>query len=123
MRDFASIVKNARANKGLTLQKLADKLGTKKGYCSGIENRKVNPPSPKITKKMAKVLGLDETELLVYGYIEKAPADIQDFVRKSLTAALHKLTGKCSSCDQERCVCDRGQDQVVSEKKPEAAAV
>lgn len=122
MRDFASIVKNARANKGLTLQQLADKVGTEKGYMSGTENRKVNPPSPKITKKMAKVLGLDETELLIYAFIEKAPKEIKDIVRDGALAALRKITGKCSFCSQVRCVCDMGQD-VTQAAKPEAAVV
>ena len=36
MADFATIVRNARLEMGLTLQQLADKIGTEKGYCSGV---------------------------------------------------------------------------------------
>lgn len=86
--DFASILKAERLAKGLTLQKLADKIGTEKGYISGFENRKVNPPSPKIVKRMAKVLGLDETELLIYSFVPKAPKEIRDILLDGALAIL-----------------------------------
>lgn len=111
MADFATIVRNARLGKGWTLQQLADKIGTEKGYCSGIENKKVNPPSPKIVKKMAKLFDIDPVELLVYSFIEKAPPEIKDIVRSGSLAALAKVTKKCLYCQQVRCVCDMGQGE------------
>lgn len=121
MTDFATIVRNARLEMGLTLQQLADKIGTEKGYCSGVENRKVNPPSPKIVKRMAKLFGIDPVELLVYSFIEKAPKEIRDIIRSGALSAMSKLSGKCLSCQQARCVCDMGQEQ--PSEKAESAPV
>ncbi len=118
MADFATIVRNARLEMGLTLQQLADKIGTEKGYCSGVENKKVNPPSPKIVKKMAKLFKMDPIELLVYSFIEKAPKEIRDIVRSGSLSALAKLSGKCLSCQQVSCVCDMGQAEL---RKTESA--
>lgn len=78
---FAEILRRARQAMGFSLQKLADKVGTRKGYISALENRKVNPSSPKITKKLAKALHLDPDELLVHSFVEKAPKEILDIVR------------------------------------------
>lgn len=86
--DFATTAKEARLAKGLTLEALADKIGTEKGYISGFENRKVNPPSPKIVKRMAKVLGLDETELLIYSFVPKAPKEIRGILLDGALAIL-----------------------------------
>lgn len=88
MQDFAAIVKAARLRSGLTLQALAGKLGTHKGYCSGIENRKVNPPSAKVIRKMAKLLVLDVQELLIHATADKAPKEIRELVREGALGML-----------------------------------
>ena len=80
-KDFASVIRDARSSAGLTLESLAKLVGTEKGYLSGMERRKVNPPSPKITKKLARALSLDTEELLIYGFVEKAPREVRDVVR------------------------------------------
>lgn len=82
MKDFASVVKEARRFKGLTLQQVASKVGTHKGYISGVENRKVNPPSPKIVRKMAKIFDLDVLELLILAAVEKAPKEVREIMRE-----------------------------------------
>lgn len=85
---FAEILRRARQAMGYSLQKLADKVGTRKGYISALENRKVNPPSPKIVRKLAKTLHLDLDELLIHSFVEKAPKEIIDIVRSGALAAL-----------------------------------
>lgn len=86
--DFASTIRAARQEQHLTLQQMATKIGTSKGYCSGIEQKKVNPPAPRLTKKLAKLFGLDETRLLVLAFIEKAPKQIRELVREALLEKL-----------------------------------
>ena len=82
MRDFASVVKEARRFKGLTLQAVAIKIDSHKGYVSGIENRKVNPPSAKIVRKLAKLFQLDVQELLILAAVEKAPKEVREIMRE-----------------------------------------
>lgn len=82
MKDFASVVKEARRFKGLTLQQVASKVGTHKGYISGAENRKVNPPSAKIVRKLAKLFDLDVQELLILAAVEKAPKEVREIMRE-----------------------------------------
>lgn len=91
MKDFASQVKEARRFKGLTLQQVAVKVGTHKGYISGVENRKVNPPSAKIVRKMAKLFDLDVQELLILGVVEKAPKEVREIMREGSLALLEAI--------------------------------
>jgi transcriptional regulator with XRE-family HTH domain len=66
---FGDLVRKLRKERGLTLEAVAGKIGTHKGYVSGIENDKVNPPSIKIIKKYAKVLGQDARALARLAWI------------------------------------------------------
>lgn len=85
---FAEILRRARRAMGFSLQNLADKMKTSKGYLSGLECRKVNPPSPKVVRKLVKILHLDLDELLVHSFVEKAPKEIRSIVRSGALAAL-----------------------------------
>lgn len=58
---------------GLTLQRIAKRIGSHKGYVSGIRSGMVAPPSPKITRRLCKVLGLDVDRMLALAMIEKKP--------------------------------------------------
>jgi transcriptional regulator with XRE-family HTH domain len=82
---FGDLVKKLRKEKGLTLEAVAKKLGSHKGYVSGIENDKVNPPSVKIIKKFAKLFGQDARALARLAWVDKAPEilkqDAEDFLR------------------------------------------
>lgn len=91
MKDFASVVKEARRFKGLTLQAVATKVGTHKGYISGVEHRKVNPPSAKIVRKMAKLFQLDVQELLILGVVEKAPPEVREIIREGSLGMLETI--------------------------------
>jgi transcriptional regulator with XRE-family HTH domain len=81
---FGDLVKELRKKKGLTLAEVAKKIGSHKGYVSGIENHKVNPPSVKIIKKYAKVVGYDLRTLVRLAWVDKAPemlrADAERFL-------------------------------------------
>jgi transcriptional regulator with XRE-family HTH domain len=75
---FGEIVRRARQAKGLTLDALGAKTRMGKGYLCGIENGKVNPPSPARVKRMATHLALPEEDLLLLSYVVKAPKAIRE---------------------------------------------
>lgn len=77
MQTFGPFVKQLRKEKNFTLETLARKCGVRKGYLSGIENERVNPPSARTIRCLARVLGVDRKQLLMLGYIKKAPAEIR----------------------------------------------
>ena len=84
MGNFGDTTRRLRKEHGLTLEKVASQAGTHKSYLSGIENGKVNPPSLKIIRKMAKVLKIDEKKLVTLAYIEKAPKMIRKDIKQAL---------------------------------------
>lgn len=84
MKSYGSLIHQARLAKGWTLEQVASKVGSHKGYISGIENGKVRPPSPRISGKLAKILGLDAKDLLRRAWVEKAPKPIREEVSKLL---------------------------------------
>ncbi len=89
MSHFGDRVRTLRKEKGLTLDVVAKKIGSHKGYVSGIENDKVNPPSVKIIKKFAKLFGQDARSLARLAWVDKAPAilreDAEEFLEWCLT--------------------------------------
>lgn len=81
MKTFGEVAAAARKAKALTLEKVAKAVGSHKGYISGIENGKVNAPSPKILKKMCKLLGLDEFKSMLRVTIEKSKDnDVREYL-------------------------------------------
>ena len=86
MTHFGALVKQLRKKKGLTLQDVASKVGSHKGYVSGIESGKVNPPSVKLIRKFAKLFGQDEKRLVLLAWVDKAPDIIKPLVEPLLTA-------------------------------------
>lgn len=77
MSRFGELVRSLRLERDLTMEVLAGKLGTHKGYISGIESGKVNPPSVKVIQRYAKVLGQDVKRLVRMAWVDKAPALIR----------------------------------------------
>lgn len=75
---FGTLVKRLRQEKDLTLEAVAKKIGSHKGYVSGIENDKVNPPSVKIILRYAKLFGQDPKNLVRLAWVDKAPSIIRD---------------------------------------------
>lgn len=81
---FAKHFRELRRQSGLTLEALGKKSGTQKGYLSGVENVKVNPPSAKVVRKLAAALGGDVAFMLTLAWVDKAPVEI----RKDLASLL-----------------------------------
>ena len=81
---FGKRVKDLRKAAGLTLEVVATRMGTHKGYISGIENRTVAPPSPKFVRRFGQVYGVDERELLRLAEVEKLEPEIRDEVMRAL---------------------------------------
>jgi transcriptional regulator with XRE-family HTH domain len=75
--EFGKRLRDLRKQKGMTLETLAAKIGSSKGYLSGIENEKVNPPTEKFVRKLARIFGQDEIEFLKMAYLDKVPRSLQ----------------------------------------------
>jgi transcriptional regulator with XRE-family HTH domain len=75
--EFGKRLRELRKQKGMTLETLASKIGSSKGYLSGIENEKVNPPTEKFVRKLARIFGQDEIEFLKMAYLDKVPKSLQ----------------------------------------------
>jgi len=68
----------------MTLDQVAKKIGTHKGYLCGIESGKVAPPSMKFIPKIAKLFDHPVETLALVAYVEKAPK----IIRKTVVEAL-----------------------------------
>jgi len=78
MSTFGELLRRLRREQGFSLRTVAKKLGTQKGYLSGIENAKVNPPSAKLVKRIAQLYRQDERMLLRLAWADKAPSLIRE---------------------------------------------
>jgi transcriptional regulator with XRE-family HTH domain len=81
---FGEFVRVRRRMLELTLEQVAKKIGSHKGYLSGIEMGRVNPPSMKLLPKLAAVLKVKPVTLMVMAYVEKAPKEIRKLVELKL---------------------------------------
>lgn len=88
MRRFGEIVRSERQAQGLTLETLAKRTYTHKGYISGIENGKVSPPSVGLVKRLAWVLKLKAFPLILTAATEKLPREVRRFVQDAVQAKL-----------------------------------
>ena len=84
MSGFGDLVKGLRKERQMTLEQVARKIGSHKGYVSGIENGKVNPPSVKFIRKFAKIFQYDEKRMVRLAYVDKAPKLIKDEAKRLL---------------------------------------
>lgn len=87
MSNFGDLVKRLRKERAMTLEQVAKKIGSHKGYVSGIENDKVNPPSVKIIRKFARLFSQDEKNLVRIAWADKAPSIIRDDARRVMALA------------------------------------
>ena len=102
---YGRVLHDARKKRGLTLDQLARKAGTKKGYVSGIERGKVNPPSARHTKKFCKALGLPLDLMFLLAAVEKIkPLETQ----KTVIRALHK-SGELQRLESDAIINDHVQ--------------
>ena len=77
---FGKIIHEQRKKLGMTLAELGKKTGMSRGYLSGLENEKVNPPLPYFAFKLAGRLGLDGAAMVTLAWLEKAPGCAKHFV-------------------------------------------
>lgn len=82
MKRFGEHVRELRHSKGLTLESVGKAAGINKAYLSGVENGRVNPPSPKVVRGIAKALGVGARTLLLLAAVEKAPKEIRDDIAR-----------------------------------------
>lgn len=87
MSNFGLLMRRLRKEQGWSLNTVARKVGTQKGYLSGIENGKVNPPSPKLLRKFARLFEQDESALLRMAWADKAPPMIREETLRMLALA------------------------------------
>jgi len=78
MSNFGELMRRLRRERGFSLKTVARKLSTQKGYLSGIENGKVNPPSAKLVKRISQLYQQDERMLLRLAWADKAPTLIRE---------------------------------------------
>lgn len=71
MNSFGTEIKAARLAKKLSLQQVAERVGTFKGYCCGIETGSLNPPSERMTRKFCRTLGLNVDRMLALAVLHK----------------------------------------------------
>jgi len=91
MAKFGAIIRGLRMSHHLTLDQMAKKIGTHKGYICGIESGKVAPPSMKFIPKIAKLLGASVETLALHAYVEKAPKIIRETIVKALQEKGHDV--------------------------------
>ncbi len=87
MSNFGVLLRRLRKEHGWSLNTVAKKVGTQKGYLSGIENGKVNPPSPKLLRKFARIFEQDESALLRMAWADKAPELIREETLRMMAQA------------------------------------
>ena len=75
---FGERIRIARVLRDLTLEEVGNAIDCKKGYLSGIESGKMNPPRPPTVKAIAKYFGLNPEFLLALAHAEKAPEEVRD---------------------------------------------
>lgn len=74
---FGKKVHELRQANGLTIEKLAQKVGVSRGYISHIETSTRFFPSDKIVTKLARALGADLETMLRIAHIDRIPLDIK----------------------------------------------
>lgn len=91
MNHFGTLILALRKSRGLTLEAASKRTGTNKGYTSGIESGRVNPPSPKYIQRLAKLYGVDYLDLQELAFVSKAPKAIRErmFSRIATNPLLH----------------------------------
>jgi len=81
---FGDLVKERRHTALMTLDQVAARLKTHKGYVSGFETGAVNPPRPYMIKKLAKLFNIPEIELQVLAHACKAPVAFRNAMLRKI---------------------------------------
>ena len=73
MKRFGSVVREARRSKGLTLEAVAQQIGSHRGYLSAVENSRISPPKVQRVVQLARILRLEPKTLVKRAVVERAP--------------------------------------------------
>lgn len=81
---YSRLLKQVIADSGYTNKELLQKCteeGVKidKAYLSKLSNGKVPPPSEEVSRAIARICGVDESLLVIEGYVDKAPEEVRNF--------------------------------------------
>lgn len=86
---FGISLRAMRQRRGWTLEQVAKKIGSHKGYVSGIENDKVNPPSAKVVRRLARIFEMPYPTMLAQAELEKVHRDVPlQVLREAIDAEL-----------------------------------
>jgi transcriptional regulator with XRE-family HTH domain len=106
--DFGNLIKQLRKEQNLTLDRVARKIGSQKGYVSGIENGKVNPPSVKIIREFARLFRKDAKKLVWIAWADKAPKMIRKEARQLVAQFLLRKQFESDPADPDIGVAPEG---------------
>lgn len=82
MERFGTIVRKLREERGWTQEYVARRVGTHKGYVSGIEKGRVNPPVARMIVRFAALFKADAKDLVLRAVVEKAPKLVREELEK-----------------------------------------
>jgi transcriptional regulator with XRE-family HTH domain len=71
-----SMIRDARAAHGLSLQQVAARAGCSSGYVHKLETDRVRTPSPRVLARLAEALGLAYGELMQAADYEQPPGSL-----------------------------------------------
>ncbi len=77
MADFAAYLRAAREAAGLNQKDLAARAGLTGSYISLLESGRKPPPSDRVLRRLAAVLGKDESEVLETAHLARSPVDVR----------------------------------------------
>ena len=108
--DFSERLRSLRKEARLSQRELAEAIGVDFTYLSKIENRRVEPPSEEVLKKisaeLARALGRDETEMAdeLITMAGKVPSDLAATLSRNLGAVqfLREIGDDVTSPDEWR---------------------
>jgi transcriptional regulator with XRE-family HTH domain len=94
MERFGQWLHRVRRAQDMTLDTLAKKTRSHKGYYSGIELGKTPPPSAKMVRKIAEVFNEDPKTLLLMSWVEKAPKELRPCLEQDYDILWAQLIGR-----------------------------
>lgn len=86
MKSFGEHLRQLRKDKRITQRELADKIKVDFTYISKIETGALQPPSEDVIIKIAKVLEVDEEQMIMLG--KKIPSSYKEFIVEDELAEL-----------------------------------
>lgn len=94
MERFGQWLHRVRRAQDMTLEALAKKTNSHKGYYSGVETGKVAPPSAKVVRKIAGIFHEDPKTLLLLTWVEKAPKELKPIMEQDYDVLWAQLIGR-----------------------------